>query len=119
MSPKVKSKNPNKGFFQYKNLTFFAGLLELVLGPRAITSIQNFHTYHSDEVAPGSAPQWRIEPPKAAVFSNSSGARVECVAFGSPNPTIEWYQEDNLITHNLHGLRIVMANGSLVFPPFR
>ena len=54
-----------------------------------------------------------------AQFSNSSGLRLECLATGEPPPTIEWYQEDELITHNLHGLRIVVQNGSLLFPPFR
>ena len=67
----------------------------------------------------GCAPMWRIEPPRSAVFSNSTGARVECVATGTPPPTVEWYQEDQLITHNIHGLRIVMTNGTLVFPPFK
>ena len=67
----------------------------------------------------GEPPQWRIEPHNVATFSNSTGVRLECLATGDPPPTVEWYQEDQLITHNLHGLRVVMPNGSLVFPPFK
>ena len=66
----------------------------------------------------GSAPQWRIQPPNQITFSNSSGARLECLASGNPPPSVEWFQEDQLITQNLHGIRMVMPNGSLVFPPF-
>lgn len=91
-----------------------------------INSINGIYGIHPSNVASsfnaigqGGAPIWRIEPPRSAVFSNSTGARVECVATGAPPPTVEWYKEDQLITHNIHGLRIVMTNGTLVFPPFK
>lgn len=73
----------------------------------------------SSSDASGASPRWRLQPPNWATFSNSSGLRLECVATGDPPPTVEWFQEDQLITHNLHGLRVVMPNGSLVFPRFK
>ena len=66
----------------------------------------------------GSAPQWTVQPPNELSFSNSSGAKLECMASGNPQPTIEWFQEDQLIAQNLHGLRMVMPNGTLYFPAF-
>ena len=66
----------------------------------------------------GTAPQWRTQPPNEITFSNSTGARLECLASGNPSPSVEWFQEDQLISQNLHGIRMVMPNGSLVFPPF-
>lgn len=67
----------------------------------------------------GTAPQWRVQPGNEINFSNSTGARLECVASGNPPPSVEWFQEDELISQNLHGIRMVMPNGSLVFPPFK
>ena len=66
----------------------------------------------------GTAPQWCTQPPNEITFSNSTGARLECLASGNPSPSVEWFQEDQLISQNLHGIRMVMPNGSLVFPPF-
>ena len=66
----------------------------------------------------GSAPQWTVQPPNEVSFSNSTGTKLECMASGKPLPTIEWLQEDELIAQNLHGLRMVMPNGSLIFPAF-
>ena len=94
----------NKGF-QYLNVHEYV--------------INYFFCFKVTPVSQGGAPIWRIEPPRTEVFSNSTGARVECVAAGMPPPSIEWYQDDQLITHNIHGLRIVMTNGTLVFPPFK
>ena len=97
----------------FKMSVVFSGLLSVV----DLGSSQDSHTGNHHH---GQAPIWRIEPPRHAVFSNSSGARLECVALGEPPPTIEWYQTDSrLITRNLHGLRLVMANGTLIFPPFK
>ena len=68
----------------------------------------------------GTAPQWRSQPPANQItFSNSTGARLECLASGNPPPSVEWFQEDQLISQNLHGIRMVMPNGSLVFPAFK
>lgn len=67
----------------------------------------------------GSPPQWVVQPPSELTFSNSTGSKLECVASGSPPPTIEWFLEDQLIAHNLHGLRMAMPNGSLIFPAFK
>ena len=66
----------------------------------------------------GSSPQWTVQPPNEMSFSNSTGTKLECMASGDPLPTIEWFQEDQLIVENLHGLRVVMPNGSLIFPAF-
>lgn len=67
----------------------------------------------------GIAPQWQVQPANEVIFSNSTGARLECSASGHPPPLVEWFQEDELISQNLHGIRVVMPNGSLVFPAFK
>lgn len=64
-------------------------------------------------------PYWMSEPPNSAVFSNSSGLRLDCSAGGAPSPVVEWFQEDQIITRSLNGLRIILENGTMVFPPFR
>jgi len=54
------------------------------------------------------------------VFSNSSGGRLDCAAEGSPDPRVEWILgSDGSPVVPVPGARVVMANGSLVFPPFR
>ncbi|VEN44085.1 unnamed protein product [Callosobruchus maculatus] len=50
-----------------------------------------------------SGPVFIKEPPNRVDFSNTTGAVVECLARGNPQPEIIW----------------VLANGNLVFTPFR
>ena len=64
-------------------------------------------------------PFWISQPPNSAVFSNSTGLRLECSAGGDPAPVVEWFQEDAVITRSLNGLRVLLDNGTMVFPPFR
>lgn len=59
------------------------------------------------------------EPINKIDFSNSTGAEIECRASGNPPPEIIWVRSDGTAVGNVPGLRQVMANGNLVFPPFR
>nr|CAD7197212.1 unnamed protein product [Timema douglasi] len=63
-------------------------------------------------------PLFLQEPPHRVEFSNSSGGRVECSAHGSPPPELEWLLGDGTPAGAVPDLRVVAANGSLVFPPF-
>ena len=65
-------------------------------------------------------PRFTLEPPSQLVFSNSSGGRLDCAAEGSPDPRVEWVLgSDGSPVVPVPGARVVMANGSLVFPAFR
>jgi hypothetical protein len=65
-------------------------------------------------------PRFTLEPPSQLVFSNSSGGRLDCAAEGSPHPRVEWVLgSDGSPVVPVLGARVVMANGTLVFPPFR
>ncbi|KAL1139396.1 hypothetical protein AAG570_006380 [Ranatra chinensis] len=59
------------------------------------------------------------EPANRIDFSNASGAVVECTARGNPTPEIIWIRSDGTAVGDVPGLRQVLANGNLVFPPFR
>ncbi|KAI5745161.1 hypothetical protein M8J76_008755 [Diaphorina citri] len=59
------------------------------------------------------------EPPNRIDFSNTTGAQVECTARGSPNPEIIWIRSDGTAVGDVPGLRKVLPNGNLEFPPFR
>lgn len=59
------------------------------------------------------------EPSNRVDFSNTTGAVVECSARGSPQPDIIWLKQDGKAVGDVPGLRQVLANGNLVFPPFR
>ncbi|KAF5275808.1 hypothetical protein FQA39_LY06668 [Lamprigera yunnana] len=59
------------------------------------------------------------EPPNRIDFSNTTGAVVECSARGHPPPEIIWLRSDGTAVGDVPGLRQVLANGNLVFPPFR
>lgn len=60
------------------------------------------------------------EPQNRVDFSNTTGAVVECSARGNPPPEIIWVRsEDGTAVGDVPGLRQVLANGNLVFPPFR
>ncbi|XP_029035393.1 Down syndrome cell adhesion molecule-like protein Dscam2 isoform X4 [Osmia bicornis bicornis] len=59
------------------------------------------------------------EPPNRIDFSNGTGAVVECQARGNPQPDIIWVRADGSAVGDVPGLRQVLPNGNLVFPPFR
>lgn len=59
------------------------------------------------------------EPNNRVDFSNTTGAVVECSASGKPPPEIIWVRSDGTAVGDVPGLRQVLANGNLVFPPFR
>ncbi|XP_075224355.1 Down syndrome cell adhesion molecule 1 isoform X5 [Lycorma delicatula] len=59
------------------------------------------------------------EPPNRVDFSNTTGAVVECTARGQPTPEIIWIRADGTAVGDVPGLRQVLPNGNLVFPPFR
>lgn len=59
------------------------------------------------------------EPNNRVDFSNTTGAVVECSASGNPTPEIIWVRSDGTAVGDVPGLRQVLANGNLVFPPFR
>lgn len=59
------------------------------------------------------------EPINRIDFSNSTGAVVECRASGNPAPEIIWVRSDGTAVGDVPGLRQVLSNGNLVFPPFQ
>ncbi|XP_023247278.1 Down syndrome cell adhesion molecule-like protein Dscam2 [Copidosoma floridanum] len=59
------------------------------------------------------------EPPNRIDFSNGTGAVIECQARGNPQPDIIWIRSDGTAVGDVPGLRQVLPNGNLVFPPFR
>lgn len=60
------------------------------------------------------------EPQNRVDFSNTTGAVVECAVRGNPAPEIIWVRSENgTAVGDVPGLRQVLANGNLVFPPFR
>ncbi|KAK7868985.1 hypothetical protein R5R35_013907 [Gryllus longicercus] len=66
-----------------------------------------------------SGPVFVREPPNRVDFSNTTGAEVACVARGKPTAEIIWVRADGTAVGDVPGLRQVLANGNLVFPPFR
>ncbi|XP_021929576.1 Down syndrome cell adhesion molecule-like protein Dscam2 isoform X2 [Zootermopsis nevadensis] len=64
-------------------------------------------------------PVYIKEPPNRVDFSNTTGAVVECSARGNPVPEIIWVRSDGTAVGDVPGLRQVLPNGNLVFPPFR
>lgn len=74
-------------------------------------------TVKADEETSG--PVFLREPPNRVDFSNTTGAVVECSARGNPPPDIIWVRSDGTAVGDVPGLRQVLANGNLVFPPFR
>jgi len=59
-----------------------------------------------------------MEPPGRVEFSNSSGGWLDCSASGSPQPTIDWVHADGTAVTEIHGVRRVLRNGTLVLMPF-
>lgn len=64
-------------------------------------------------------PVFLKEPENRIDFSNSTGSVVECRANASPPPEIIWVRSDGTAVGDVPGLRQVLPNGNLVFPPFR
>lgn len=64
------------------------------------------------------APTFTTEPPNKVIFLNSSGESVHCAAMGNPRPTISWVLADGTAVQDLPGLRLALANGTLLFLPF-
>ncbi|GIX67393.1 down syndrome cell adhesion molecule-like protein Dscam2 [Caerostris extrusa] len=63
-------------------------------------------------------PPFTIEPPNKVIFLNSSGESVHCAALGNPRPSISWVLADGTAVTDLPGLRLSLANGTLLFLPF-
>ncbi|XP_050693558.1 cell adhesion molecule Dscam2-like isoform X6 [Eriocheir sinensis] len=60
------------------------------------------------------------EPDNRVDFSNSTGANIHCSVRGHPKPSVVWVRaEDGNAIGDVPGLRRVLANGTLMFPPFR
>ncbi|XP_058055436.1 cell adhesion molecule Dscam2 [Anopheles bellator] len=64
-------------------------------------------------------PVFLKEPTNRIDFSNSTGAVVECSATGNPPPEMIWIRSDGTAVGDVPGLRQILQNGNLVFPPFR
>jgi hypothetical protein len=64
-------------------------------------------------------PSFLKEPPSRVDFANNTGARVDCSAGGSPPPSISWLSGDGKPVGAIPQTRELLANGSLLFPPFR
>ncbi|XP_063366960.1 cell adhesion molecule Dscam2 [Cydia amplana] len=56
------------------------------------------------------------EPPRRVEFTNNTGAMLTCSTRGDYQ--LDWLLVDNTPATPLAGLRHVLANGSLLFPPF-
>ncbi|XP_055315179.1 cell adhesion molecule Dscam2 isoform X2 [Sitodiplosis mosellana] len=65
------------------------------------------------------APLFQQEPISELVFSNESGSLVSCSAHGNPTPVVTWVQKDTgTPISSVPGLRQILPNGTLYFPPF-
>ncbi|XP_046738267.1 Down syndrome cell adhesion molecule-like protein Dscam2 isoform X3 [Diprion similis] len=83
-----------------------------------ITAMMAFTNVFADDESMG--PVFIKEPPNRIDFSNGTGAVVECQARGNPQPDIIWVRtSDGTAVGDVPGLRQVLPNGNLVFPPFR
>lgn len=64
-------------------------------------------------------PAFLKEPPSRVDFANETGARIDCSAGGSPPSSISWLSGDGKPVGPIPQTRELLANGSLLFPPFR
>ncbi|XP_066145688.1 cell adhesion molecule Dscam1 isoform X34 [Euwallacea fornicatus] len=87
-----------------------------MLAGAVIFAVMVFSVNAEDDTA---GPVFLKEPPNRVDFSNTTGAVVECSASGNPPPDIIWVRSDGTAVGDVPGLRQVLANGNLVFPPFR
>lgn len=74
---------------------------------------------NTDVATDTKGPVFLKEPINRIDFSNSTGAEVECRASGNPAPEIIWVRSDGTAVGDVPGLRQVLPNGNLNFPPFR
>ncbi|XP_058795689.1 cell adhesion molecule Dscam2 isoform X3 [Phymastichus coffea] len=64
-------------------------------------------------------PVFVMEPPSTLVFSNTTGSQLSCSAHGSPTPHVTWIASpDQRPVNAVPGLRQLLGNGTLYFPPF-
>ncbi|XP_015187903.1 PREDICTED: Down syndrome cell adhesion molecule-like protein Dscam2 isoform X4 [Polistes dominula] len=64
-------------------------------------------------------PEFVLEPPSTLVFSNTTGSQLSCSAHGSPTPHVTWITSpDQRSVSAVPGLRQLLGNGTLYFPPF-
>uniref|UniRef100_A0ABD2XN24 Down syndrome cell adhesion molecule-like protein Dscam2 n=1 Tax=Trichogramma kaykai TaxID=54128 RepID=A0ABD2XN24_9HYME len=64
-------------------------------------------------------PVFVLEPPSTLVFSNTTGSQLSCSAHGSPQPVVTWITSpDQRSVSAVPGLRQLLGNGTLYFPPF-
>ncbi|TGZ53114.1 Uncharacterized protein DBV15_05473 [Temnothorax longispinosus] len=64
-------------------------------------------------------PVFILEPPSTLVFSNTTGSQLGCSAHGSPTPHVTWITSpDQRSVTAVPGLRQLLGNGTLYFPPF-
>ncbi|XP_050441202.1 cell adhesion molecule Dscam2 isoform X2 [Adelges cooleyi] len=63
-------------------------------------------------------PEFHSVPPFNVQFSNDTGVKIDCTAFGNPTPQIQWYLEDGTRVMTIPKTRVVHQNGSLVFLSF-
>nr|XP_029721390.1 LOW QUALITY PROTEIN: Down syndrome cell adhesion molecule-like protein Dscam2 [Aedes albopictus] len=73
----------------------------------------------ASKVDDSKGPVFLKEPTNRIDFSNSTGAVVECSATGNPPPEMIWIRSDGTAVGEVPGLRQILPNGNLVFPPFR
>jgi len=64
-----------------------------------------------------SGPVFIQEPPNYVDFSNTTGTKIICQARGVPLPNITWTKSNGEPIGTVPGLRQVMDNGNLIFPP--
>lgn len=55
-------------------------------------------------------PIFTIEPPNTLEFTNTMGARADCVAKANPSPIIEWYHMDNSLVIPIPKVYAVLIN---------
>ncbi|XP_075218306.1 cell adhesion molecule Dscam2-like [Lycorma delicatula] len=69
-------------------------------------------------VSASTGPSFLKEPPSRVEFANDTGARIDCVAGGSPQPILGWLASDSKPLVLVPRLLDVLPNGSLHFAPF-